>query len=300
MIKTPAPILLFTYNRLQILEKCVSALGKNKGAEESDLYIFSDGPKSEKDELQVDRTRSYMKTITGFKSVHLFCAETNKGLAKSIIDGVTEIINKYDKVIVLEDDLVTSSNFLSYMNQALEYYSNNPKIFSISGFSIPIAGLNKEEVYFTQRASSWGWATWKERWNPIDWEVKDFDSFSKDSSARKNFNKMGSDMSSMLEKQIKGEINSWAIRWCYHQFRNNLYTVFPAVSKVENIGFNNEATHTKDKFNRFITFLDNTGSVNFHFSNDIRLQKSIIAQFVKPYSLMQRIKFKLLNALSIK
>jgi hypothetical protein len=167
----------------------------------------------------------------------------------------------------------------------------------VGGYTRPIHGLRDDEIYFTSRASSWGWATWKEQWNMVDWAVKDYETFSRDRMARRQFNQMGSDMAGMLDKQMRGDISSWAIRWCYHQFKNNLVTVFPARSKVSNIGFNESASHTKGKFNSFSTELDETNNTEFAFSGNISLDKKIIKQFIKPWTISERIKNKVLNAL---
>ncbi|SOD98302.1 glycosyltransferase family protein [Spirosoma fluviale] len=293
-----APILLFTYKRLGTLQQTVSSLQKNQLSSQSDLFVFSDAAKSEKDIDSVGEVRSYLKTITDFKTITIHESPTNKGLATSIISGVTQIINDYGKIIVLEDDLETSPNFLSFMNQALDYYEHHASVFSISGFTMPMKGLRPDEVYFTQRASSWGWATWKDRWTPIDWQVKDYASFRCNDTQRKLFNRMGSDMSDMLDRQMRGDINSWAIRWCYHQYKKGLYTVFPAESKVQNIGLENPAsTHTNERFNRFKTKIDQRHIRQFRFSDTIELDKYLLNQFTRPYSIPERVKYKLLNLL---
>ena len=150
-----APICLFTYNRLSETIQTVEALQKNELAVESDIFIFSDGPKHEKDILLVNAVRKYIKSINGFRSITIIDSENNKGLAKSIIDGVTQIVEKYDKVIVLEDDLITSQNFLSFTNQALDFYEKNSNIFSISGYTLNLPSLSKynKDLYLGVRAS---------------------------------------------------------------------------------------------------------------------------------------------------
>jgi hypothetical protein len=272
-------------------------LRNNVGAKNFDLFVFSDAPKSDSDIEKVIRVRKYVKTINGFRNIVVTEREYNYGLAKSIIEGVTEIINQYGKVIVLEDDLITSPGFLSFMNGALNYYGKNDKIFSIAGYTSPIKNP-EHDVYFTQRASSWGWATWKDRWNDIKWDLADdYKRFKKDKSAKKAFNGMGSDMCKMLDDQMKGKINSWAIRWCYNQFLAQQYTVFPTVSKVTNIGTASSATHTRDRFNRFATVMDMSDRCNFVFTDEIQLNDCYLKQFLKQYAISTRIKYKLLNAL---
>jgi hypothetical protein len=289
-----APIVL---NRLDTLNITIGSLQKNYGASSSELFIFSDGPRSDQYRSDVDEVRDYLKTVNGFKRVTIYESAANKGLANSIIEGVTQIIGKYGKVIVLEDDLKTSPNFLSYMNQALSFYETNPKIHSVSGFTMPISGLDHQDIYFTKRASSWGWASWYDRWDVIDWTVSDYACFSANKAALNRFNKMGSDMARMLRRQMTGKINSWAIRWCYHQYRKDLYTVYPAVSKVVNIGLENpRASNTNEYFNRFKTFLDDTGNEVYHFSPNVQLDEQIIRQYTRPYSLWVRIKYKIINS----
>lgn len=291
-----APILLFAYKRKDTLQQTVTALQQNELAQQSDLYIFSDAAKTVKDEPLIRVVRDYLKTIKGFKRVRIFEASTNKGLANSIIDGVTSVIKDRGQVIVLEDDLITSSNFLLYMNQSLDYYKDNPQIFSISGFSFIINGLAEQDVYFTQRASSWSWATWANRWEDIDWDVKDYQSFRTDVQLRKAFNRMGSDMAGMLDRQMAGKLDSWAIRWCFHQFKKRLFTVYPAFSKVRNIGFEKGATNTRDIPNRYETKLDVSHNSVFNFTDNVRLDPEIIRQFTEHYSIRSRIKYKIINA----
>lgn len=299
-MKTLAPIALFCYKRIDTLKQTIEALQQNHLAAKSELFIFSDGPKKLADQPVITEIRNYVKTIDGFSKVTIIEAISNKGLAASIINGATEIINKYNQVIVLEDDLVTSKNFLTYINRGLDYYKDNPKIFSVGGFSIPINGVKPNTIYFTQRADSCGWGTWKDRWSIIDWEVKDYQALLKNKPAKKAFNKMGSDMTGLLTKQKKGKINSWAIRWCYHQFKYDLFSVHPVVSKIKNIGYASpDATHTKESFNRFETTLDTNDTVETDFNIPVRLEKKIIRQFTRPYTIRYRIWYKIRNILSM-
>jgi hypothetical protein len=293
-----APILLFAYRRTGTIKKVVVALQQNYLAKDSELYVFSDAAKEERDLGPVQEVRAYLKLIDGFKRVTICEAATNSGLAASVIRGVTEIISKHGKVIVLEDDLITSINFLSYMNQALDYYEHDAKAFSIAGYSKPISGFYNQDVYFTQRASSWGWGTWIDRWNKVDWFAGNDQSFKKDMKFKTAFNKMGSDLSKMLDDQIAGRINSWAIKWVYNQFLNRQFTVYPTVSKIMNIGTAEGATHTRDSFGRFKTILDESKKTDFLFPDDIKLDDFFLRQFLKQYSIATRVKYKLLNSLN--
>lgn len=292
-----APICLFTYNRLSETIKTVNALKANYLATESDLIIFSDAPKSSDVRFKVKNVRDFLKTVTGFKSVKIINSDINRGLADSIIKGVTEVISSYGKVIVLEDDLITSKNFLNYMNDALDFYKDNISVFSIAGYTPPIHTSN-HDVYFTKRASSWGWATWDDRWTQIEWDLENYKSLFNTKTFKKDFNRMGSDMFKMLNDQRRGKINSWAIRWCLHQFVKDTFTVYPTISKIQNIGTGLEATHTKDNFNRFYTELDPGFNINFSFSTQVYINSFYLTQFLTQFSVYTRLKFKILNMFS--
>ena len=160
-----SPIILFCYNRVDHLQKVITSLQQNSLAKKSNLYIFSDGFKYKNEKGDVLAVRRYLKTITGFKSVHIIQSLQNKGLAQSIIDGVTEIINKYGKVIVLEDDCVVAPHFLDYMNTALEKYKNDEKVMHINGYLPNIDNSELNETFFISYMYCWGWGTWKQSWD---------------------------------------------------------------------------------------------------------------------------------------
>jgi len=290
-----SPIVIFTYLRLETLEKTINALAANFYASESDLIIYSDGAKFANDIERVNEIRAFLKTIRGFKSLTIHESTTNKGLATSIIHGVSSVLSMYPSAIVLEDDLLTSTNFLAYMNQALTYYQDNPNVLSISGFSPIIKGLSADELYFTQRSSSWGWACWADRWSKIDWACETYHDFKQITSLKSKFNEMGSDMSLMLKRQMEGNINSWAICFCFHQFQHNLFSVHPAVSKVQNVGFDELSTNTKFYSTRFSSELDQSESKDFCFENQVYLDNKIIKQFVKYNTIAARIRYRLMS-----
>ena len=288
-----APICLFVYNRKSQALKTLEALQNNYLASQSDLFIFSDGPKNPGGADKIAELREEIKKADGFLSVTISEAPKNMGLSKSIIAGVSSVLKKYGKVIVLEDDLITSPNFLDFMNQALEFYENNPKIFSVSGYTLDLPGLknNSRDFYTGFRASSWGWGTWADRWDKVDWEVTGYDRFKKDFLQQYRFMRGGSDMPGMLRDQMKGKIDSWAIRWCYDQFNKDMLTIFPTTSKLINIGFGPDATHTK-KTARFFTTLDTNQKREFAFDNDIEAEKKLISQFRNKFSILNRLKDK--------
>src|SRR4030042_4593213 len=178
-METFSPIILFVYKRLLHTTQTVEALQRNQYADKSDLFVFSDGPKNESETKIVQQVRSYIRSISEFKNTKVFEREKNMGLAASIISGVTTMLELYDKVIVVEDDVLTSPNFLTFMNSALNTYEQNGKIFSVSGYSyiFNFPKNYKLDIFLTPRASSWGWGTWKDRWEKVDWTVSDFEQF---------------------------------------------------------------------------------------------------------------------------
>ena len=289
-----APICLFTYNRPNETRKTIEALQRNYLALESELFIFSDGPKNEADVAKVNEVREFLRNVKGFKSVTLFESRQNNGLANSIILGVSQIIEKHGRIIVLEDDLITSPNFLNFLNQALDFYKANKMIFSVSGYSLDLPSLEnfKCDYYLGYRASSWGWGTWKNRWENVNWEIQDFNRFIWNPVKHFQFLRGGSDLSLMLWRQMNGKIDSWAIRWCYHQFKYDLYTVFPSKSKIISIGFGDSATHTK-KTNRFDTNLDTGVQKAFLFDKDPLVNMKFIKEFRNKFSILNRLKDRL-------
>lgn len=250
LMNMSAPVVLFVYNRLIHTKATLQALSENYGHEEIELYIFSDGPKSTMEDIQkVQNVRDYLSDFVRehcLRNVIIEMSPHNKGLATSVIHGVTEVFSNYNKLIVLEDDLVTNKDFYQYMNKALDYYENDKKIWSISGFSFPLKAFKRyhHDVFYSYRGCSWGWATWKNRWETIDWDVKDYNQFLQDKQWQSQFNRGGGDMTQMLTHQMIGEIDSWAIRWCFAQNKQEMYTVYPVKSKVENIGCDGSGTHS--------------------------------------------------------
>jgi hypothetical protein len=289
-----APIVLFTYKRLDTLQQTVRALAANHLAEKSNLIIYSDGGKTTEDQIIIKSIRTYLKTITGFKTVSIYAAETNKGLATSIINGVSEVMAQYHKAIVLEDDLITSTNFLSFMNQALDQYLHQKEVYSISGYAFDLEKKGiKEDGYFLNRSWSWGWASWEDRWTEIDWAVKDYIFYENDSSQKKGFSKLGSDVDGMLRKQMNGEVDSWYIRSTFHQFKIKGLSLYPTISKIDNNGFDAVATHNSGLKNRYLTSLDRSDNMNFNFPDRIEINKQLQLAFTSKMGLRTRLINKL-------
>lgn len=297
-----APIIVFAYLRLDTFKRVIEALQDNDLAKQSNLYIYCDGVKSEKDKIIQTPLLKFIKSITGFKTITIKISPINKGLDPSIIEGVSEVINKYGKAIILEDDIVVTTNFLSYMNHALDFFEKDTRIMSISGFGLKVKKPKyyNDDVYMFGRSTSWGWATWKNRWNNIDWDIKDWKEFSKNRKAIKKFKQRGgSDMFKMLKTCLAGG-GMWDIRFCYNMFKTDTYSIIPFNSLVENIGFNDLGTHCKSvTYNRFKYTLDDGNKTLFSMSEDIQPNATIINSRLKYQSLKYRIYSKIRNILHL-
>lgn len=249
---TVAPIIIFAYDRPEHLRRTIEALAKNVFAGESELYIFCDGPKadaSEERKLRIKQTREVARAAKGFKDIHVIEAAANKGLAKSIIGGVTEVIEKHDRVIVLEDDLLTSPYFLKYMNTALDKYESYPSVITISANRPPVNKMfipsdYEYDVFVSLRPFSTGWATWKEKWKMIDWSLDYLNDFLKHPQQIKSFHHGGDDLTDMLLLQRDHKIDSWAIRYAFQHFYHHAVAILPCVPYVDNIGFDGTGIHS--------------------------------------------------------
>ncbi len=250
-----APIVLFVYNRPDHTLRTIEALKKNNLAKESELFIFCDGPKNEQAQGAVQEVYKIVDNVSGFKNVIVKKNPINKGLANSIISGVSEIVEKYGCVIVVEDDLVTSPHFLEFMNDGLEFYQNNDKVISIHGYVYPV---KKElpQTFFLKGADCWGWATWKRGWDLFNANGSDLLAQLKARNLQKIFDFDGAyDYTKMLEDQISGKNNSWAIRWHASAFLADKLTLYPGKTLVQNIGFDDSGTHcaTSDEYEQQVS-----------------------------------------------
>ncbi len=240
---TLAPITLFVYNRPVHTRQTVDALKSNSLSTNSELIIFSDAAKSDAQAEAVNEVRQYVRQIVGFKSVTIVERETNFGLAHSIIDGVTAIVNKYGRIIVLEDDLVTSPYFLTYMNEALEKFADDDRVVSIHGYVYPVV-QPLPEAFFLPGADCWGWATWQRGWASFNGDGQFLLDELKQRKLISAFDFNGAYLfSKMLEDQIKGVNNSWAVRWYASAFLEGKLTLYPGRSLVHNIGNDKSGSH---------------------------------------------------------
>jgi len=242
-MKNLAPICLFVYNRPWHTIQTIEALKNNILAIDSDLYIYSDGPKNDLNTNDVNDVRSYIKTIKGFKNTDVILRDKNLGLANNIISGVTEIIKRFGKIIVLEDDLIASPYFLTFMNDALDLYKDDEDVASIHGYVYPIENL--PDTFFLKGADCWGWATWERAWNIFEANGLKILNEIKQRKIEKeiDFNNSVNYMK-MLKNQIKGRNDSWAIRWHLAAYLRNKFTLYPSKSFIKNIGHDYSGQHS--------------------------------------------------------
>ncbi|MFL5763686.1 MAG: glycosyltransferase family 2 protein [Bacteroidia bacterium] len=239
-----APIVLFVYNRPEHTLRTLEALSRNNLAASSELFVFADGAKagaSEETLGKIRKVKEIVKSKDWCKRVQLIESEKNKGLAASVIDGVTAVIREHGKVIVLEDDLLTSPFFLNYMNDALNLYEEEDKVACISAYIYPV-GETLPETFFIKGADCWGWATWSRAWSTFESDGKRL--MSRLKGYEKEFDFGGTyPFTEMLEHQIEGKNDSWAIRWYASAFLEGRLCLYPGRSLVQNIGFDGSGTH---------------------------------------------------------
>jgi hypothetical protein len=255
-----SPIAIFTYQRIDSLKKLLKSLKKNSETKNSSVYFFCDGPKSKKDERNTKKIILFLKSIKFFKNKKIILRKNNYGLKKNIVDGINEVFKKNKTIIVLEDDLIVSKYFLNYMNNALNKYYKNKKIFHINGWSFKVNINNKFDVYFSRYMNCWGWGTWKNRWSllneksvlksSLNWSKKKINEFNIGSSIN---------LYDQISRNFTKKINTWAVFWYAAIFENNGICLTPNYSLVKNCGFEK---------------LENN-SINFLYSTNISNKKII-------------------------
>lgn len=296
-----APVIIFNYNRPDHSRLVWEALSRNELAIDTELYLYCDGPKANaSDEMrqriadlhaQAKQYATDAQKAGKFKDVHVVSAETNKGLANSIISGVSDVIAKHGRVIVLEDDLLTSPNFLKYMNTALDKYESYPAVFSIGGYNfppqkMPIPKDYPYDAFVSLRCCSWGWATWEEKWEKIDWGMDYIDEFVKQPEQIRAFNRGGNDLTRMLLQQRDHKIDSWAIRYAFQHFYHHAVTILPRVSYVDNIGCDGTGSHSANTGNSVRNNLD-IAIPNPHLPDVLYEDRRIVNAFYKNNSFIQ-------------
>ena len=273
------PIVIFAFNRPALLQRTLTALAANDFADKAILTVFCDGPRHEKDEPGTRAVRELAKKAQGFAAVEVVERPKNMGCAASVIDGLTEMFRLHERLIVIEDDIVTSPYTLRFLSEGLARYADNKKVFNIAAWTPPhitrnIPASYPYDVYAIPRFNcSGGWASWRDRFQDIDWDVKDYQDFKNSSQLRKAFNIGGADLSPMLDMQMEGKINRWAIRADYARFKKNMVGINPVRSYALNIGMGS-GTHTTTA----TTYWDSDISLAVehpHFMDDISVDRRI-------------------------
>jgi Glycosyl transferase family 2 len=237
-----APIALFVYNRPSHTDQTLKYLRQNPESLDSDLIIFSDGPRSPAQESEVAEVRALTSKVIGFRSVTVVRRPSNWGLARSVISGVTEVLERSSRIIVLEDDMITSPQFLRYMNTALDRFETESRVGSVHAYMFPIEGL--PEFFFMKGGDCWGWGTWHDRWGLFEPDGRRLLQLLKQTGLLSEFDRTGGDgMVRMLVDQIRGKNCSWYIRWHASLFLSGKLTLQPGRSFIHNIGLDNSGTH---------------------------------------------------------
>jgi len=241
------PIAIFVFKRPEHTARMLAALALNPRLAQHPLYIFCDGARNAGEVEAVETTR---KRVREFHHLDKTVVEQpeNQGLARSVIQGVTQLVNQYGRVIVLEDDLVVSTDFLDYMSDALDYFADEPKVMQVSGHAFPVPSIAANDTaLLLPFVASWGWATWSRAWAQFDVEAKGWEQLMRNQKLRRRFD-LGNayPYSDMLLRQMQGKIDSWAIRWNWSVFKANGLVLYPSQSLVENIGFDGSGTHCSD------------------------------------------------------
>lgn len=301
-----APILISVYTRRESFLKCIESLKKSTLASKSILYIVSDYAYKEEDKIVIDKIRKDIEKIEGFKQVISINRTENLGAFLSINKAIEEVLEKHEKIIFLEDDIRTSPYFLEYMNNSLERFKNNPKIFSISGYNFPIQNLSfmlKEDIFIWGRYCPWGIGTWKDKWEKIDWNLKEYPNFIKNKEKVKKFNKIEPNCIIMLEKDREGIVKATDARICFHMFQNNLYTIYPRKTLTVNRGHDGNGEHCGVNKKYFLqelnedfdpVLIDNLEENKEVYRMMYKFHCSFLIQIVKP--ILKKIKlFNLIN-----
>jgi hypothetical protein len=294
------PIALFCFKRLDTLIACIESLKLCQEAIHSDLIIFSDASRNDEELQKVDEVRFFLKNIVGFKSIQAIKRPQNFGVKYNIISGIQEMAQEFESFIVVEDDLVVSSQFLWFMNAGLEHFKEFEKVLTLSAFNyVKIPNNYVWDCYFVGRTNPWGWATWSNKIKDVDWDLANKENFLSNPKEMKAFNAWGSDRTRMLRRVLTGQIETWDIQLDYYQFKKDFITAHSCKNLVINNGFNDpiNATNTIG-YNRFKVVLGNFDPADLHFPDFIPLNQTIKRRFISKNSICNRVitfLFKLLK-----
>lgn len=274
--------ILFVYKRYQHTKIVLEALSKNTKLPQK-LLVFQDGIKDNKDKKEWKLVNELINKQS-FCPIEIIVSDYNKGLAKSITDGVSYALKKSDAIIVLEDDCVPSSNFMMYMEKTLHFYENNKKVWGISGYGWPGVKSDKSDydVYFGGRISSWGWATWNDRWDKYSKDVDIVRRIRLDKESSVYLSKWGNDLEVMMKDQVLGKNDSWAVYWALNMIEERGVYVMPYVSQIKNIGLDGSGEHCSTEiFERYNVDIDQDVIIDFRLPKKVLIEDNI-EEMVKP------------------
>lgn len=281
---TPAPIALFVFNRPDHTRKTLEALAANYGASDSELTIFCDAARKPEEIKLTEEVQAIARNATGFKSVHVVAHQKNMGCAASIIAGVTEVLERHDRIIVIEDDILTAPATLRFLNAGLEKYQDYKTVFNVTAWAPPMEESDipndyPYDILFVPRFNCWGWAIWKDRWRQIDWNMSDYETFRNSPALQKAYAHFGTkELVNLVHRQMRGEINSWAVRADYSRFKHRLVSACPFFSFTRNIGFDGSGTHCHT-VNPATAQKQSVEKKEFHFPNHILYDERLVYTF---------------------
>jgi hypothetical protein len=273
----PAPVMITTYTRKEHLQRTLDALRKNELAEATTVYVYVDGPRPG-DEQKVSAVRQYLDTVSGFGALHVVARKRNMGAHENAKAANYEVLDRYGKMIRMEDDIVTAPGYLKFMNQALDKYENDKKVFSISAYCPPIQipADYPYDVYFIRRFSGWGCGIWRDRLDNIYQEItqEEYARFASNRKLVRDFEYSGGkDMLLMLKGVASGKLEAGDVTAMYSQFVNDQYTLYPTRSLVQNIGMDGTGVHC-DVTNYFD--VDLSGKASFEFPAQVVVDDRIV------------------------
>ncbi len=292
-----APIAFFCFNRPNELERTLKALANNKGASESHITFFCDGPRTEQEKLLTESVRSIAHNVKGFASVTVVERNINLGCKKSFVVGLQYMFERYENIIVIEDDVFCSPLTLEFLNEGLIRYKDSKNVFNISAWSPPDIATSAPQkyvydLYTIPRFNCWGWASWRDRFENIDWDVQDYEQFKKSTELRKQYSSGGDDLPHLLDAQMHGKLDTWDVIVDYFRFKKKLVGINPIISYVTNIGMGC-GTHTVNTTDKYDCNIKNALDVKkLRWVPSEVVNKKILKAYQKFYAIKKKISYK--------
>lgn len=281
-MSTFAPVVVFAYRRPDHLRNTLASLMRCAGFDGTPVIVHGDGPRDSRETDSVMATRELARSMLGDRAEYHF-SEVNLGLSRSVIGGVTEVMDRFGRAIIVEDDLELSPSFLIFMNHALDRYANDERIFQVSGYMFDVPQLKAaSSALFLPFTVSWGWATWRRAWDHFDPLASGWEALRTDRDLRRRFNLDDAyDYATMLVRQMEGLRDSWAVRWYWTVFKANGLVLFPPVPLVRNTGFDGSGTHGRGVLRRFSDARLALPSIEIDLPGSVRLDGGLFAQVKK-------------------